>query len=540
MQLWTYSSQKKVPYFLEMSLSRQLQVFLRQPYAAELLFSKANRQKMVADALEDVYDGDLYKAMEEGEGPLSSPNNFTYNFNADGLKATKTSSVQVWPIYIRVNEVPMHARQKHMFLAGVWIGKGDPDMNLFLQGFVQQANRLSQNGINWHPRVGGPVVNSKFSPLCCTVDSKARCIMLNQIGPTGYYACNFCTISGVQANGVKFPIHPHPQQAVNPVLRTDAMMRRDMTTALNLRLQGEQDFSQQGMQGVSVLNNLRHFDLVRGFSTDDLHPIFEGVVRHHIGLLVDTKHEDQPWYIGTPIKKALLNSRLREVRLPTLLARSPRDMTSLCKWRGNELRNFILYSAVPLLEDIVVNQRHWNLIQCLSRATYLVMKASITEDDLVVAEMLFRRYVSEFELIFGVEHMRYNIHMLLHIVMVVRLLGPTFVHSTCHFESWNLKLRNHIQSMNGPLNQIVTRHLLLAFVRAVTEDPQISPGIRQILRDILEGIGRKNVTRVDDVLLLGDGKHRQPSPLEIRAIQRLGIKCDGLTEYLRTQFTAWS
>ena len=111
----------------------------------------------------------------------------------------------------------------------------------------------------------------------------------------------------------------------------------------------------------------------------------------------------------------------------------------------------------------------------LSRATtILVMKDSITEEDFEEADILFVIYVTEFERLFGVQNMRYNIHILLHVVKVCRLLGPCYVHSTFQFESCNLKIRKHIQSMKDPLNQIVTRHLILDFVRGVSENPEIS------------------------------------------------------------------
>ena len=447
---------RQVAFFVEISLARQMKIFLKKSGIGRLLLSKLVRQKKVANAMEDCYDSARYKALEQGNGPLSSPFNFSYNLNTDGMKVTSTSSIQLWPIYVRLNGIPMKLRQKFFFLAGLWIGRLEPDMNLFLNGFVQQANRLATTGINW--RHEDQIVNSKFIPFCIAVDSKARCSMLHMVPPTGYFACNFCTIQGVQANGVKFPVLPHPDQPA-PEPRTDEMMRRDMIAR------------QQGLQGRSVLMNLEYLDLVQGLSTDDLHPIFEGCFKFHLELLLTD--DDAPGFIGTPVNQATINILLKRIRVPTLLSRCPRDLTTIAKWRGHEFRNCLLYFIIPVLRGIVRNNRHMNLLKMLSRAVFLVMKDSITEEDLQEAERLFFNYVEEFQRIYTVSRMRFNIHMLLHIVSVVRLLGNLFVHSTHNFESWNMKMKRCIKSMKDPLKQLITRHLIQLFIASVPADDSL-------------------------------------------------------------------
>ena len=56
------------------------------------------------------------------------------------------------------------------------------------------------------------------------------------------------------------------------------------------------------------------------------------------------------------------------------------------------------------------------------------------------------------------------------------------------------------------------------------------------MKDILDGVSRKEFTRVGDVLLLGKGKHRQPTPSERMALRQKGIHCNVVTEFLRAQF----
>ncbi|KAJ1518963.1 hypothetical protein ONE63_011417 [Megalurothrips usitatus] len=160
-------------------------------------------------------------------------------------------------------------------------------MNLFLEPFVNQANILSEHGVNW--RHDGEEVNSKFIPTCGIVDAKARCEVLNMAPPTAYHGCTLCTIRGVQANGVKFPVLPHPEIVDPPVRRTDAQIKAQMLQAVDMPAEA-----------------------------------------------------DAPYYIGAPQKVRLINRRLRAIKHPTLISRNTRGIEEYKKWRGNEWRNFLI------------------------------------------------------------------------------------------------------------------------------------------------------------------------------------------------------
>lgn len=120
-----------------------------------------------------MYDGSLYQQLAQVGGILGNPYNFSYIFNTDGCNPTKRGSIKMWPIYIRINELPPDMRQKFHFIAGVWIDHVDPNFQAFFKPFVRQANILSTRGITWRPD-GVNEVNSKFVPLAHCVDSPAR------------------------------------------------------------------------------------------------------------------------------------------------------------------------------------------------------------------------------------------------------------------------------------------------------------------------------------------------------------------------------
>ncbi|KAE8742188.1 hypothetical protein FOCC_FOCC012274 [Frankliniella occidentalis] len=223
----------------------------------------------------------------------------------------------------------------------------DPEFFLFLrQCLIRQGNRLSRHGITWNAP-GKGVITSKFIPTVCTVDAKARCIIMNMMGPTGFFGCTFCPIEGVQANGVHFPFEGEMTEP-----KIDAQLRALMETAHN-----------------------------------------------------NPAENDNPYYIGAPADIALINARLVSITIPPkLLARTLRGIDTRAKWRGHEWRNWILYYAYPYpcLTGLLPLRYLRHLLK-LFRATFLVSRDSATEADLEEAEVLFTEYVRNFQEFFGVQ-----------------------------------------------------------------------------------------------------------------------------------------
>ncbi|KAK3913937.1 Biotin synthase [Frankliniella fusca] len=138
-------------------------------------------------------------------------------------------------------------------------------------------------------------VRRKFVCTCCVVDAQARCIIVNQMSPSGHFACPFCLHSGLSSGGaVHYPILP---PIPFPERRTDAGIRACMREAGNDHFPPGQDHV-QGFKGPSWLMNLAHFSLGKGIVTDDLHP-FSGVIEGHTKLLFTrTRDYIPPYYIG--------------------------------------------------------------------------------------------------------------------------------------------------------------------------------------------------------------------------------------------------
>ena len=83
----------------------------------------------------DVYDGVLYGTLAKAGKFLSSIYNLSFQFNTDGVPLFSSSSFSMWPIYLKINELPVRMRNSinNKLLAGVWFGCTKPSINTFFK-----------------------------------------------------------------------------------------------------------------------------------------------------------------------------------------------------------------------------------------------------------------------------------------------------------------------------------------------------------------------------------------------------------------------
>jgi len=75
--------------------------------------------KIDSDAIEDVYDGELYKQHSCSGEFLLDPHNISFLGNTDGVTLIRSNGYGVWPVYLTVNEIPPLERCVY-FLSIAW------------------------------------------------------------------------------------------------------------------------------------------------------------------------------------------------------------------------------------------------------------------------------------------------------------------------------------------------------------------------------------------------------------------------------------
>ena len=124
-------------YFVTVSVEQQLTKLLERSG----IWMKIQQYKNTPNCssnIRDIVDGTVYKSFKESGGFLTDEANLTLLFNTDGIPLYKSSKVNIWPVFLAVNELPPEERfaKKNMILWGLWQGKGKPRFSTFFEVFT--------------------------------------------------------------------------------------------------------------------------------------------------------------------------------------------------------------------------------------------------------------------------------------------------------------------------------------------------------------------------------------------------------------------
>ena len=515
-------------YFIQSSLVSQLQKLLAIPGIADSLRYRFTRSKEYPDAIEDIYDGEEYKKKTLPGAFLDNEYNFSLILNTDGCKVANSSNASAWPILLEIIELPPHARKRYMLLAGVWVDDQHPILNTLLQPIITELQVLSEEGVTWKPDGITPLI-SKFTTLICSVDSIARPALLRMTQFNGKYGCTFCYATGRSLPG-KGGCRTYPVEENAPD-RTDDEIRTHMHQAF------EAESKVFGVKGPSVLMLLPEFDLSAGVVNESMHSVYLGVTKQVTEMILLGK-ADSPWYVGSPKECALIDERLMKIRPPNRISRKPRPVATIKQWKTSEWRNWLLYYCLPCLEGVAKKQYHDHLA-LLSRAIFTLNKESINSEELNEARLLLKNFVHDFQKLFGIENMTFNIHLLTHLTNTVQNWGPLWSHNAFPFESWNKRIIDAVTSAKSRPLQIVTRFLMARFIDGAIYDPEVGQETREFINSILHGnkqmLERDNNASLPPVRFHGLGKEtiRRPHDWESRLLRKAGYDCQNLRLFNR-------
>ena len=520
----------KAGFFVTLNLRRQLKIFLSLPGIWEKLQYPRTRQKMSPTAIEDIYDGEFYRFLKQEGGPLFSLYNFSLVFNTDGVNPTKRGSLKMWPVYVRMNELPPEMRQKFTFVAAVYIDHVDPNFQSFLKPVVRQLNDLSTRGITWKPD-GVNEVTSKFVPLCHCVDSPARFGILQMAHWNSDFGCTYCTHKGVQDGGNQrysvLDVNDLPAIAD----RTHRGMVQNMLTAQQMLNDGRRnEIPYLGHKGTTPMLLLENHDLREGQAVDDLHQDHEGCAADLTELLVTLAPRVIP-NMATAELLRRIDERLLHIKTPSRIARKPRSILHRSKFNGSEWRNWLFFYAVPCLTGLI-HPDYVELMALLSHGCYLLSQDVIEQRDINEADRVLRRYATSFEEKFQRHRLKFNMHVTTsHKVHCVRKLGSPFAYTTYNFESLNSKMAKNVTSPKGAVIQVLTRSLLNLTVNIAQYDERLSEAVRERLKTILSKERLKRVREVGlNQYVVGRGTGRVPSAQEAEVLVREGF--NGVENYV--------
>lgn len=107
----------------------------------------------------------------------------------------------------------------------------------------------------------------------------------------------------------------------------------------------------------------------------------------------------------------------------------------------------------------VLSKKYWNHLFLLVFGIYSLLQEKIQIIDIYSAEKALKKFVMEFEKLYGKDKMTFNAHLMTHISASVRNSGPLWATSTFSFESFNGTLFRVFNRTTHVQQQIVKRFL---------------------------------------------------------------------------------
>jgi len=477
-------------FFITLPLEAQLREMFQNSNISQLIAHRFDRSKNDVGNIEDIYDGNGYKAVMDGKGS----DHISLVWNTDGVPVFQSSNYSMWPIHCIINELPAHLRRKHVLLAGLWFGVNKPHFNSFLTPFINECNKLKTAGFTWLTDTK-QTCTTYVATLVCAVDSVARCMLQGIKQFNGEYGCSWCLHPGQQVEKGNGTVRVYNYTVYDK--RTHAAVMSHARKAIG-------SGSCFGVLCASPLLLLQQFDIVCGFSVDYMHCVLLGVTRTLCGLWLDSENHAERYYVGRQIPA--IDQRLVNIRPPACISRAPRSLKLRRYWKASEWRNWLCIYSVVCLRGILASSyfKHFLLLVC---AVEILTAVSISADDLSVAESMLAAFLSEFVSLYDLRNMSYNVHQLSHLSDTVIRWGPLWTTSAFPFESGNGLLMKLFHGTQGlPLqvsNKFVTfRNLPILAHRYISQG---YPDVQDFFINLLAIYSpiQKALRITQDVVLLG-------------------------------------
>ncbi|KAK3907844.1 3-isopropylmalate dehydratase large subunit [Frankliniella fusca] len=369
------------------------------------------------------------------------------NVSIDGDSPFKSSKDQLWPILVKVDELP---RSKPVLVAA-WFGAGHPPVEQYLKKFIHElVSDVLINGIC----IKNKIFKVNLKNFIC--DAPATAMLKMTKYHSGFYGCGKCEVKGEKVGGCLVFTE------IDKKLRTD----------FDFRNQVQIDHH----KGTSPLCALP-INLIDNFPLDYLHLILIGSLKRYLEVLIFgyVFDDGKPKYdiINGRVKKkqkrrkgklsqkdiTAINSAIQALKkfCPLEFSRICRILSDCGLWKATEYRQFLLYIGVVVLKGVIPKE-HYELFLQLHAAIRILCSEDLCLKLGRVAEDLLKSFVKKSPKLCGENFPVYCIHNLVHVYQDVLKQGrPLDSFSAFPFESYHGILKNLLRGRARPLAQLYKR-----------------------------------------------------------------------------------
>ncbi len=424
--------------------------------------SDFDKASIALDELCDITDGKIYKRiLASSDGHLFKKKRaFSFTMNTDGVSVSKSSKNSMWPVFLTINELPIHKRFgfENVILAGLTVGEEKPNIDLFLNPIVIQLQAL-EFGVNI--TIENITQDTKFFCIACCCDKPAKASLLNMMMFNSFYGCTKCLQRAVSYKTSELKIKSTEEASRNTGKQGEQREKNDGSTRLytysedwklnrteenykidldkvNANIKDKiKDPSVHGVKGPCILRNLKHFHPISSHCIDYMHTVLEGVIKNLFNYWFESQYSSGAFSMRKYMKE--IDNRLSLIRPPKFIPSTPRSIYSYNFWSAHEYLSFFMYYALPVFLDIMLPDHYENLKK-LILFLETILSPKINVNILKKVEPFLIEFVSELELLYSKSIMLSGVHELLHLTECTIDFGPLNSTNCFQYEEMNRKL----------------------------------------------------------------------------------------------------
>lgn len=366
---------------------------------------------------------------------LKSGDLIKLQLNVDGLPLARSSLSSFWPILCRT-VAPFVSK---VFVVGLFFSNSKPskpdDVGVYLSQLINDLRNAYSNGISVNGRQFDVVIHS----IVC--DAPARQFVKCITGHSGYNSCERCTIKGVHVRKVVF-------LDVNSSLRTDDSFR------------SRQDSAHHHPQ-TSPFCSLP-VNMIKDFSLDYMHLVLLGTVRRFLKVWLGIRKIKGSEFRKLPpavIAKMNRRQKLCAATVPSEFQRKPRSFSFTGVFKATEYRTFLCYTSPFILLRVFEKRKHpfYSHFALIVVAMRILLSPNQNHERIEFSRKCLTLFVQKIQFFYGVAHMVYNVHCLIHLPDDYIQFGNLDRVSSFPFESFLGNLKSYVRRPGKELEQVVKR-----------------------------------------------------------------------------------
>ena len=413
--------------FVWRSISDKIEEKLKRP-GLEDACQQWRHEKLPDNVRKDIYSGRVWKELQSNHNYFSSDYHMALQYNIDWWQPHKHSNKSIGVMYLAIANLPREIRYKreNLIIAGLipsldyYDGettKTEPQsLNPFQKYLSQELHSLGTHGarIQTHKHPEG--VPMKAILLMNASDSPAARKSSGFLAHSALLGCPRClkVFKGKVGEKCYSGFNDYwPPRTLKEHKQHIKEIRKAKNDTTRKKLEAKYGCKD------SVLNDLPYFNVIRQTIVDPMHNLFQGTAKMFFTQLVERG-------VLNADKLKKLTENLHSIYVPTNSRWIPNDIGSKYTFYNSyQWKEWcITYSMIAFRG--VLPPEHLNVWQTFVTACRLICQPVLTVSDANEANILFKKFGTDLEKLWGSDAIKPNQHMHCHLAECIDDFGSPY------------------------------------------------------------------------------------------------------------------